>query len=446
MSCFQVAIVGSGPSGLYVADALSRKLPQVRIDLIDQLPTPLGLLRGGVAPDHQATKNIARQFERVLSKDCVRFIGNVTVGSDVSYSKLKSIYDVVVIAIGAMTDRRMGIPGEDLAGVYGSGSFVAWYNGMPAARDLEPLLDGPSVVIVGNGNVALDIARLLGKTEEELAKSDLSSHARLKLAATAITDIWLVGRRGPLDSGFTPAELSEFNDLARVITVVDRTQLPPQAPYDMPEERRRLVEKNLGLLRGFSVGSEQAEKTIRLHFLFNAAPVEVLGETRARRLKLEKTRVENGVALMTGDTFEICADTLISAIGYRSAPFPGLPFDDQRGIVINVQGRVEPGVYTAGWCKRGPQGVIPTNRTDALGVADLILEDISESMSPGKAGGVELDRLLAERGVRVVDLAGWQKINVAEIARGAATARPREKFTRVAELLEVAASGTGPGE
>jgi ferredoxin--NADP+ reductase len=438
MSAVRVVVVGAGPSGLYVADALMRKLPQVQVDLLERLPTPLGLLRGGVAPDHQATKSIARQFERTLGKEGVRFLGNVAVGRDVSYAEIKSLYDVVVISIGAMTDRRMDIPGEDLPGVYGSGAFVAWYNGLPAARDLDPLLDAGSVAIVGNGNVALDIARLLGKTEGELANSDLCQHARARLAAAPLTDIWLIGRRGPLDAGFSPAELGEMGELSRVATMVDASQLPAQVPDGLAEERRRNVEKNLALLHGFAARSEP--RPVRLHFLFHAAPVAVLGEGRARHLKLERTRMDGDRPVLTGETFEISADTVISAIGYRSAPFPGLPFDDRQGIVGNREGRVEPGVYTAGWCKRGPRGVIPANRTDSLAVAELIIQDVSTAAGSGKAGGVELDRLLAERGVRVVDFAGWQKINAAEIARGAAQQRPREKFTRVEELLAAAAS------
>lgn len=440
MSAVHIAIVGSGPSGLYVADALSRKLSQAHIDLIDRLPTPLGLLRGGVAPDHQGTKNIARQLERVLSRENVRFLGNVEIGRDASYAELKSLYDIVVITIGALSDNRMDIPGEDLDGVYGSGAFVAWYNGLPAARDLDPHLDGASLAIVGNGNVALDIARLLGKTAEELATSDLCAHARGKLAISAIADLWLIGRRGPLEAGFTTIELAELGQLARVALLVDAGQIPSQVPAEYPEERRKLIEKNLDVLRDYADRDGQSEKPVRLHFLFNAAPVAMSGERRVRKLKLERTRMESGHCVLTGETLEIPADTVISAIGYRSTPFPGLPFDEQRGIVANQQGRVEPGVYASGWCKRGPQGVIPANRADSMAVAELIMVDLTPGQASCKPGGKELDRLLAERGVRVVDYSGWQKINAAEVARGVAGGIPREKFTRIDEMLRVASS------
>lgn len=431
-----IAIVGAGPSGCYVADALGRKLAGARIDIFDRLPTPFGLVRGGVAPDHQGTKNIARQFERTLGKEGVRFLGNVAVGRDISYEELKAAYDVLVITIGALEDRRLGIPGEALDAVYGSGEFVAWYNGIPDGRDLEPKLDGGSVAIIGNGNVALDIARLLGKTPDELAGSDLCAHARAAFAAARIEDIWLIGRRGPLDASFTTAELAEFGELSRVATRVDPAALPQTIPEQLDAEQRKLAEKNLDVLRAYAARGEQPDRPLRIHFLFNAAPIEIRGEHRARELVLEKTRIEAGKAVPDGEAFAIPADTIISAIGYRSTPFPGLPFDAARGIVASVQGRVEPGVYTAGWCKRGPQGVVPANRADSLAVAELILADLAADPPSGKPGGALIDALLAERGAHPVDFAGWQKINAAEIAAG--QGRPREKLTRIEQLLAAA--------
>lgn len=421
-----IAIVGAGPSGCYVADALGRKLPGARLDIFDRLPTPFGLVRGGVAPDHQGTKNIARQFERTLGKDGVRFLGNVAVGRDVSYEELKAAYDVLVLTIGALEDRRLGIPGENLDAVHGSGQFVSWYNGIPDGRDLDPRLDGTSVAIIGNGNVALDIARLLAKTADELASSDLCAHARDAFAAARIEDIWLIGRRGPLEASFTTAELAEFGELSRVATLVDPAQLPHAVPEEMGEEQRKLAEKNLDVLRCYAARGEQPAKPLRLHFLFNAAPVAIRGEGRARELVLKKG----------GENFSIAADTIISAIGYRSTPFPGLPFDTVRGTVAHVDGRVEAGVYAAGWCKRGPQGVVPANRADALAVAETILADLATRQTGAKPGGALIDALLAERGVRPVDFVGWQKINAAEIAAG--QGRPREKLTRLEDLLAVA--------
>lgn len=431
-----IGIVGAGPSGCYVADALGRKLPGARIDIFDRLPTPFGLVRGGVAPDHQGTKNIARQFERTLGKEGVRFLGNIAVGRDISYEELKAAYDVLVITIGALEDRRLGIPGEELDAVYGSGQFVAWYNGIPGDRDFEPRLDGKSVAIIGNGNVALDIARLLAKTADELAASDLCAHARAAFAAARIEDIWLIGRRGPADASFTTAELSEFGELSRAATRVDTAQLPTALPAEPGEEQRKLAERNIEVLRGYAQRGAQDERPLRVHFMFNARPLAIRGDGRARELLLERTRVEHGRAVPGGESFAIAADTVISAIGYRSTAFPGLPFDTARGVVANDQGRVEPGVYAAGWCKRGPQGVIPANRADSLAVAELILADIAGGPPGEKPGGALIDSLLATRGARPIDFAGWQKINAAEVAAG--QGRPREKLVRMEDLLAAA--------
>lgn len=436
MNPLHICIIGAGPSGCYLADALGRKLPGARIDLLDRLPTPFGLVRGGVAPDHQGTKNIVRQFERTLGKEGVRFLGNVAVGRDVSYDELKAAYDVLVVTIGALEDRRLGIPGEQLDAVYGSGQFVAWYNGIPDGRDLAPILDGKSVAIIGNGNVALDIARLLAKTPDELATSDLCAHARATFAAAAIEDIWLIGRRGPLEASFTTSELAEFGELARVATLVDPVQLPQAMTEGMSEEQQTIAGKNLDVLRSYAARGDQRERPLRIHFMFNATPVEIRGDGRARELLLKKSRVEYDHAVSADETFRISADTVISAIGYRSTPFPGLPFDAERGIVANELGRVETGVYTAGWCKRGPQGVIPANRADSLAVAEVILADLAAGQAGGKPGGALIDALLAERGVRTVDFGGWQKINAFEVAAG--QGRPREKLTRIEDMLATA--------
>jgi NADPH-dependent glutamate synthase beta subunit-like oxidoreductase len=428
----QIAIVGAGPSGCYVADALGRKLPGARIDIFDRLPTPFGLVRGGVAPDHQGTKNISRQFERTLGKEGVRFLGNVSIGRDLSYEELKTAYDVLVITIGALEDRTLGIPGEDLDGVYGSGRFVAWYNGIPEGRDLEPKLDGKSLAIIGNGNVALDIARLLGKTADELAMSDLCAHARAAFAAAQIEDIWLIGRRGPLQASFTTAELAEFGELSRVATLVDATALPESLPEDMPDEQKKLAGKNLEVLRNYAARGDQGDRPVRIHFLFNATPLAIVGTGRAHELRLETTH-----ALAGEKSFSIPADTVISAIGYRSTPFPGLPFDTTRGMVANVEGRVEAGVYAAGWCKRGPQGVVPANRADALAVSELIIADLAGGQPESKPGAAQIDSLLSQRAAKPVDFAGWQKINAAEVEAG--QGRPREKLATIDELLAAAA-------
>ena len=433
----QIAIIGAGPSGCYLADALGRKFPDAAIDIFDRLPTPFGLVRGGVAPDHQGTKNISRQFERTLGKDSVRFFGHVEIGRDLSVPELQECYDLIAVATGALEDRRLGIPGEDLDGVYGSGAFVSWYNGIPDGHALAPRLDARSVAIVGNGNVALDIARLLAKTPAELASSDLCRHAREAFAAMPLTDIWLLGRRGPAEASFTTAELAEFGELARVRPRVDASQLPASLPDGMPDEQRKVAEKNLAVLKDYAERTDGGQP-IRLHFAFFSAPVALHGDGAVAEIEVERTELRDGKLVMSGERQRIPAQLVIGAIGYRSRPLPGLPFDAVRGVVANDSGRVAAGIYTAGWCKRGPQGVVPANRADALAVAELIAADAAGSVPAGKPGRARVAELLATRQVQVVDFAGWQRINAAETAAGTADGRPREKLTRIAELLAAA--------
>ncbi|TAM58919.1 ferredoxin-NADP reductase [bacterium] len=434
----QIAIVGSGPAGLYVAEVFAKLLPDVTIDVIDQLPTPYGLVRGGIAPDHQSTKNVIRQFERTLSRPGTRFLGNVEIGRDLTYEELKAAYDVVVLSIGAAVDRRLGIPGDDLPGVYGSAAIVGWYNGHPMHTDLAPLLDGTTLAVIGNGNVALDIVRVIAKTQAELAASDICSHADQALAAATLTDLYLIGRRGPVEASFTSKELGELGDLERCDVIVDPQQLPAEVGSHVPEKEVKVKQRNLEILREFST-RPHGERPLRLHVLFNAAPVAVLGEDRARALVLERTRLEQGRAIATGERFELPVQTVVSAIGYRTVPFPGVPFDESRGILANDEGLIEPGVYASGWCKHGPRGVVGTNRTDAQGLVARIIADLEHAPQPGtKPGGAGIDRLLRERGVRVVDYAAWGEIDRAEIARAQGSAKPREKFVRVDEMLEAA--------
>lgn len=429
-----VAIVGSGPAGFYITDALLRSLPGVRADIYERLPTPFGLVRGGVAPDHQGTKSVVRQFERTLAHPGVRFRGNVEVGRDVTHDELKQAYDIVVVCIGAPSDRKLGIAGEELPGVYGSGAFVGWYNGIPDFRDLEPLLDATTVVI-GNGNVALDIVRILAKSPAELAASDLCQHARARLGASLLSDVYLIGRRGPAEASFTAPELRELGDLQRARIIVDANQLADEPPNRLSAEQRAGAAKNLDILRGFASRCDSS-RPLRLHLLFNYAPAAVWGDDRVRGVSLQRTH--NGRRVATAELMRIETDALITAIGYRSAPFGGLPFDSARAIVANDGGRVEAGVYACGWCRRGPQGVIPANRSDALAVARLIAADVTHSLhGRDKPGGMYIDRLLAQRRVETIDFSAWQRIDSAERSR-AALGRPREKLTRIAELLAAA--------
>ncbi len=422
-----IAIVGSGPSGFYAADALLRKLPDCRIDIIERLPNPYGLVRAGVAPDHQSTKAVQRVFERTATRPGVRFLGAVEAGRDVSTDELRAAYDAVVIAIGCPVDRRLGIPGEGLRGVYGSWSFVGWLNGHPSFRDLEPDLQGPAVAVIGNGNVAIDCVRVLAKTPAEMAKSDLCRHAAERLAAAPLERLYLIGRRGPLEASFTPVELAELGELERAVPLLDGAALERDIAAAGPEALKA-KEKVLATLRRFA-GNKPGLKPLELHLLFWSAPQAILGETRVEGLRLASTGPG------AGERRELAVSTVITAIGYATAPLAGLPLDALRGIVRNEGGRVEPGVYAVGWAKRGPSGTIPTNRADSLAVAELIAADLT-LLGRRKPGPAALDALLASRGVRPVSFADWQCLNAAEVAR-AAPGRPREKFTRIAEMLAV---------
>lgn len=429
-----IAIVGSGPSGCYLADMLAKKLKDARIDVYDRLPTPFGLARAGVAPDHQGTKNIIKQLERTFARGNVTFVGNVTVGKDVTYSELKEHYDAVALTVGAMQDRSLNIPGDELNGVYGSGAFVGWYNGHPDYSAQVAELNSKAIAIVGNGNVSLDIARVLAKTESELASSDISKAAASIISATPLQDIYLIGRRSPADASFTNMELNEFAELERCVTLVNADDLPANMPESTDPMRAREVENNLATLRGFSENNAN-DKPIRLHLLFNSAPVEVLGDDSVQGLRLAKTKIVEGKTALTDETFDLDVQTVISAIGYRSQAVTDAPFDDARGIIPNEDGIVEPGVYTAGWCKRGPQGVIPANRMDAMGVGKRIIADLEQNPSQAPTSGFDaICPLLDERQVRTVSYTDWEKINAEEVARATGD-KPREKLTSIAEML-----------
>lgn len=430
-----IAIIGSGPSGCYIADMLAKKLKDAHIDIFDRLPTPFGLVRAGVAPDHQGTKNIIRQLERTFTRENVRFVGNVDIGTDITYHELKDNYDVVAVTIGAVQDRALGVPGDQLKGVYGSGEFVAWYNGHPDKSNLNPKLDGAGIAIIGNGNVALDIARVLAKTPAELANSDITTQAATVIDNSPVQDIYLIGRRGPVEASFTNMELSEFAELERCVTLVCPEQIPTTLPDDVDPISANTVTQNLDTLRNYSTNTADS-KPVRLHIMFCASPVEITdADGCVAGLKLKKIRMVDGRAESTGEYIELDVQTVISAIGYRSEPIEGMPFDTRRGTVSNENGRVERNVYTSGWCKRGPQGVIPANRAEAMSVAKQIIADLEANTETGvKPGFDHIAALLDKRHVRFVSFADWQIINNAEIERAEGD-KPREKFTQVDEML-----------
>ncbi len=424
-----IAIIGSGPAGYYTAEALQKQYPVVAIDIIDRLPTPFGLIRAGVAPDHQSIKAVSRRYESTALTDEVRFLGNVTVGSDVSIDELIGLYDAVVLATGAPADRPLGLPGDDLPGVIGSAAFVGWYNGHPDFADLDPPLDGETAAVIGNGNVALDVARILAKSRAEFAGSDIATHALDALAASRIRTIEVVGRRGPHQIAMTPKELGELGKLAEAMPLVDAADLPDPALDEALEPGQR---KSVTHLRDFAeAGDRGAAKAVR--FQFFSRPVRIEGDGRVERLIVERTRLDaDGNAVGSGEETAIPCSLVVSCIGYRTIPIPGIPYDESAGRFVNENGRIKDGLYCVGWARRGPTGTIGTNRPDGYAIAEAIAEDLPAGGSPGRAG---VDALLKERGVRVVTFRDWQKIDAAEVAR-ARTGAPREKFVRVADMLD----------
>ena len=430
-----IAIIGSGPAGYYTAEALQKLYGDgVTIDMLDRLPVPYGLIRFGVAPDHQSIKAVTRRYEAVALSDNVRFAGNVTVGQDVTIVELQGLYDAIVLATGAPADRPLGVAGEDLEGVMGSAAFVGWYNGHPDFALIDPPLDGRQVVVIGNGNVALDCARILAKTTAEFAGSDIVAHAREALAKAATESIVIVGRRGPHQIAMTPKELSELGQLERASPRVDPADLPDPVEDMMLEPGQR---KSVGSLREFAAIplAFQADKPIEIEFDFFASPVRIEGDGRVERVVLERTILgADGRAQGTGEEYAIPSSLVITCVGYRTPPLPGVPFDDVAGRFANDEGRIGGGLYCAGWARRGPSGTIGTNKPDGYNIAQLIMQDLGEGSS-GKEGRLGLDELLNARGVKVVRFRDWQRLDEAEIAR-ANDGQPREKFVEVQHMLE----------
>jgi len=423
----QYAIIGSGPAGYYTAEALLKGGAQ--IDLIDRLPTPYGLVRSGVAPDHQSLKAVANRFEKVSLSEGSRFVGNVAIGRDVSIAELLDLYDAVVLATGAPNDRALSIPGSDLPGVIGSAAFVGWYNGHPDFADLDPPLGSPDAAVIGNGNVALDIARILAKTRAEFTGSDIVNRALDALEGSAVRRITILGRRGPHQIAMTPKELGELGHLEVAAPLLEPADLPPEADDAALDPGQR---KSVALLRAFAAGAPPKPKAIIFDFF--AKPLAIEGDGRAERLIVERTRLTPDLkAEGTGETYAVPCSLVVSAIGYQTPPIEGVPFDEAGGRFANVGGRIADRLYAVGWARRGPSGTIGTNRPDGYEVAEAVQSEAATGAA-GRIGGAGLDALLAGRGVDVIGFRGWQRIEAAEAARARAGS-PREKFTRLEELI-----------
>ncbi len=446
---YRIAIVGAGPAGFYAASAL-RRLPDLDmdVDLIERLPTPFGLVRYGVAPDHPKIKNVTRVYEKVAADPRVRLIANVTVGRDVTAADLHRFYDAVIYAVGAEADRQLGIPGEELAGCLASTTFVAWYNGHPDYGDFALDLHDRQIAIVGIGNVAIDVARILATSTHTLGRTDIADPALERLRESDVTDIHVLARRGVLEAKCTPSELAELGAIDDVDVLVDERDLVLSRRQEHMRDADPVAAKNLEILRGFRTRPRRNARCIRFRFL--TSPIEVLGRngcvSSLRVCRNEILYAEDGTSTVRATDEESILEVtkVVRAIGYRSVPIPGVPFDTDRAAIRNHAGRVVsadgdpvPREFVVGWAKRGPRGLIGTNKADAAETVEAVREDLlRDGLVPSLPADADafLDMLEA-RGVRVVHYADWQLLDRREIARGAREGRPRVKFTRHDDMM-----------
>jgi ferredoxin--NADP+ reductase len=447
----RVAVIGAGPAGFYAADSLFKRAGLTAyVDLFDRLPAPYGLVRYGVAPDHPGIKKVIKTYDRVASHERFRFFGNVQLGRDVQVADLRRLYDRICYTVGAETDRRMGIPGEDLAGSHSSTRFVGWYNGHPDHRDLRFDLSGERAAVIGIGNVAMDVCRILLRSREELAKTDIAAHALEVLRGSRVREVLLLGRRGPAQAAFTPKEIRELGELDGVDLVVRPEDLEGAGGGDAPDDYN--VRKNLEYLAVAAArGEGDREKKVRLRFF--ASPVEILGEDgRVSAIRVERTELvpdERGTlrARGTGRVETVPVQLVVRAIGYRGVPLEGVPFHERWGVICNDDGRVTDGEggavvpheYVAGWAKRGPTGLVGTNKGCAADTVARLVEDLEGCTAAAlpASWADETPALLDARGVRWVSFDDWRALDRHEVERGASAGKPREKVVVPDEMLAV---------
>lgn len=472
MRAYHVAIVGSGPSGFFAASALLRAAEIARaadpgaalvfVDMLEMLPTPWGLVRSGVAPDHPRIKSISKQFEKTAADPAFRFFGNVTIGGSaapgrsaplepgghIRAEELARRYDAVIYAIGAQHDRPLNIPGEELPGSLAAVRLVGWYNAHPHFSDLAPELSGSRAVVVGNGNVAIDVARMLVSDPGELAGTDIADHALAALADSAVEEVLIIGRRGPMQATFTTHELHELADMASmadVDVIVDPADLAGVSEQDAAAAGHH-IKLNIDVLRGFATTPPRGRRR-RIVFRFFTSPIEIRGRDRVESIVLGRNELVTGadgrdVAVDTGAREELPASLVVRAVGYRGVPTAGLPFDEARGIIPNVDGRVAGSAneYVVGWIKRGPSGVIGHNKKDSAEVAEVLLADLAgrEPVSSAPERGAELEAWLRSRQPELVTTDGWLLLDAHERAAGEPHGRPRVKLSRIEALLRAA--------
>ena len=431
---YRVAVIGGGPSGFYAAEALLRSGQAIDVDMFERLPVPYGLVRFGVAPDHPKLKQVTRVFDRIAEMPGFRFFGGIEMGATPSIDRLRSCYHAVILATGAPLSRRMDVSGEGLAGSHQAGDFVAWYNGHPDFRHHKFDLGSERAVIIGHGNVALDVARILAKTPDELRHTDIAAHALDALAASRVREIYLVGRRGPDQTRFAPKELQEFEQLADCDPLVDLDGIPEFAPVPAADTEAEAV---LTMLRAFS--TRPVAKRRRCVFLFGLTPHQVEGDGHVQRIAFSQIRGDVDVSPSRNITID--CGLIFSSIGRRAAPITGIPYDEARGVHANIGGRIVanggvlPGLYVCGWGKRGPQGTIGTNRACSVETVANLVADLPELDEPAS----HPDSLFAGKSIpRYIDYQAWGRIDAEEVARGREKGKPREKFIAVDEMFAAA--------
>jgi ferredoxin--NADP+ reductase len=451
----RVAVIGSGPAGFYAAGALLAADPPAEVDMIERLPTPWGLVRLGVAPDHPKLKEVSRAFERIAQRPGFRFFGNVEFGDGIEHDDLMRLYDAVVYAVGAQTDRRLEIPGEDLSGSWSATEFVAWYNGHPDFQDLPFELEAERAVVIGAGNVALDVARMLALTEDELAVTDATDKAIETIGGSPITEIVILARRGPAQAAFTTPELKELGELSAADVVVDPADLELDPTSEAALEHDTNARRNVEVLRDYAA-REPAGKPRRVVLRFTVSPARILGDGRVEAVEIVRNELvadDRGriSAVATDERETIPCELVFRSVGYHGVALPGVPFDESRGTmpndggrVLDEEGRPLPGVYCAGWIKRGPTGVIGTNKKDATETVTLLLEDAREGRLPSPAEPRDLVEVLSERGVEPVVYAGWEAIDATEKTAGEPHGRPRIKLCTWDELLAASRGSRAP--
>jgi ferredoxin/flavodoxin---NADP+ reductase len=449
----RIAIIGAGPSGFYAAEhILKDEETHAQVDLFDRLPTPFGLVRGGVAPDHPKIKSVIRVYEKTAAREGFRFFGNVKVGHDIEVEDLERLYHAIVFTVGAETDRRLGIPGEDLPGSHAATAFVGWYNAHPDYCEEQFDLTCERAVVIGNGNVATDVARMLALTEEELRATDTADHAIEALAQSRVREIVILGRRGPAQAAFTNPEVKELGEMQDADIIVDPSEVEldgASQAFIESDEADKTTRVNVEMLREFSQRQPEGKgKRIVLRFL--ASPVEIQGNEKVEKIVIGRNElVDAGGTLRakdTGEREELECGLVLRSVGYTGVPIEGVPFDEKRGTILNDGGRVldshdsghKVGHYAAGWIKRGPSGVIGTNKKDALETIKHLLADVEAGtlLDPASPEPAAVEDLLSDRGVRYVTFEDWQAIDEAEVGRGEPHGRPRVKFVRIEEMLE----------